>query len=205
VWDDHETQNDAGPHNQTLPDAPSEPRLAPARAAYVDYQPIVDAERLYRSARWGRHLEVFFLDTRSYRDANADPDTGAYPKTMLGEAQRRWLIGGLVRSKATWKVVVSSVPLSIPTGGDGWADGGTRQGFERSSSRSSPASAPCTSESRLAHDRRPLRDRLPLGAVSGLPHARAHERSVERRIFPAPDVDPTLHPSGSTSTVRRSP
>jgi len=36
-----------------------------------------------------------------------------------------------VRSKATWKVIVSSVPLSIPTGGDGWADGGTRQGFER--------------------------------------------------------------------------
>ena len=73
VWDDHETQNDAGPHNQTLPDAPSEPRLAPARAAYVDYQPIVDAERLYRSARWGRHLEVFFLDTRSYRDAQRGP------------------------------------------------------------------------------------------------------------------------------------
>ena len=127
VWDDHEIQNDAGPRNQTLPDAPAEPRLAAARAAYVDYQPLVDAEKLYRSARWGRHLEIFFLDTRSYRQANLDPDAGAYPKTMLGDEQRRWLIDGLVRSKATWKIIVSSVPLSIPTGGDGWADGGMRQ------------------------------------------------------------------------------
>jgi len=104
---------------------------ADGSAAYVDYQPLVNAEKLYRSARWGRHLEIFFLDTRSYRQANLDPDAGAYPKTMLGDEQRRWLIDGLVRSKATWKVIVSSVPLSIPTGGDGWADGGTRQGFER--------------------------------------------------------------------------
>ncbi len=46
---------------------------------------------------------------------------------MLGPAQRRWLIDGVTASTATWKVVVSSVPLSIPTGWaarDSWSGAG---------------------------------------------------------------------------------
>src|SRR5262249_26457985 len=57
-----------------------------------------------------------------------------HPKTLLGGEQRDWLLRSLASSDATWKVVVSSVPLSIPTGTDardGWADGGGPQGFER--------------------------------------------------------------------------
>ena len=46
-------------------------------------------------------------------------------KTMLGRAQRRWLVEGVTSSTATWKVVVSSVTLSLPTGRserrDGWS------------------------------------------------------------------------------------
>jgi alkaline phosphatase D len=44
---------------------------------------------------------------------------------MLGAAQRRWLIDGLSASTAVWKVMVSSVPLSVPTGGrahDSWSN-----------------------------------------------------------------------------------
>ncbi len=45
-------------------------------------------------------------------------------------------MAGLTQSDATWKVVVSSVPISIPTGSDaggrdGWADFEQEGGFER--------------------------------------------------------------------------
>jgi alkaline phosphatase D len=54
---------------------------------------------------------------------------------MLGAHQRQWLEEILRSADATWLVVVSSVPLAIPTGPatrrDGWADGGTGLGYER--------------------------------------------------------------------------
>ena len=57
---------------------------------------------------------------------------------MLGEQQLQWLLSGLTESTATWKVIVTSVPLSIPKGGgasvpgnDGWAGGTDGTGFER--------------------------------------------------------------------------
>ncbi len=74
--------------------------------------------RLYRSVRWGRHAEVFVLDTRSYRDPRYRVDSEAKPKTMLGAAQKRWLLEGLAKSGATWKIVASSVPLSLAGGNE---------------------------------------------------------------------------------------
>ena len=140
VWDDHEVVNDFGP----LTDAPTTPPYTGAhllplgRQAFVDYTPIATApERLYRSLRWGRHLELFVLDTRSYRDANFADDDPASPKTMLGPEQLAWLKAGLASSDATWKVIVSSVPMSIPTGfpptngRDGWANFDQTTGYER--------------------------------------------------------------------------
>jgi alkaline phosphatase D len=140
IWDDHEIRDDSGPQDDR-PQGGGEERLLPvAMQAFLDFQPRRDrdgdAEVLYRSLRWGRHLEMFLLDTRQYRDRNDQPDTGLEPKTMLGATQRSWLLDRVRRSDATWKVIVSSVPLSIPTGRgpdarDGWADGGGHSGFER--------------------------------------------------------------------------
>src|SRR5207249_2217020 len=70
--------------------------------------------RLYRRFRWGRLLEVFILDTRQYRSLNRETDGPG--KSMLGAAQKRWLLDGVTSSTAVWKVVVTSVSLSIPTG-----------------------------------------------------------------------------------------
>jgi alkaline phosphatase D len=138
VWDDHEIKNDAGPLHDTLPAAPDRHLLPIALQAFLEYQPLlpppVEPTRLYRSVRWGKHLELFILDTRQYRDANDRADTDEFPKTMLGDKQRAWLLGALVRSDATWKVMVSSVPMSIPTGNDGrdgWADFEGPTGFEQ--------------------------------------------------------------------------
>jgi alkaline phosphatase D len=139
VWDDHEVINDFGPLTDvgTSPPYSPEVHLLPiGLRAFLDYTPVASAPRLYRSLRWGRHLELFVLDTRSYRDANYAPDSPQDPKTMLGQEQLAWLKERLARSDATWKVIVSSVPMSIPTGfpptngRDGWANFDQATGFE---------------------------------------------------------------------------
>jgi alkaline phosphatase D len=103
--------------------------------ALLDYWPIQgppeEPRRLYRTVRWGRHVEAFILDTRQYRSPNEDADDA--DKTMLGAAQRAWLLRGLATSDATWKLVVSSVPLGMFTGGrysDSWS-GANLFGFAR--------------------------------------------------------------------------
>lgn len=132
IWDDHEVRNNfSGPYDEQMP---------AARQALREYWPIFstqdDPHRLYRRVRYGADLELFILDTRQYRSRNADPDGPA--KTMLGSAQLAWLLDGLRTSTATWKVIVTSVPLSIPKGGDisipgndGWVGGPGGTGFER--------------------------------------------------------------------------
>ena len=58
---------------------------------------------------------------------------------MLGAEQLAWLQLRLAQSDATWKVLVASVPLSIPpstaAARDGFADGGGRSGYEREAAR----------------------------------------------------------------------
>jgi alkaline phosphatase D len=144
VWDDHEVVNDFGPLHDTRSTPPYTPgvHLLPiGLEAFLDYTPIAVAantpKRLYRSLRWGRHLELFVLDTRQYRDANSASDSPDRPKTMLGREQLTWLKESLAASDATWKVIVSSVPMSIPTGfpptggRDGWANFDQTTGFEQ--------------------------------------------------------------------------
>ncbi|MFK7887750.1 MAG: alkaline phosphatase [Gammaproteobacteria bacterium] len=141
VWDDHEIVNDFGPATARTADAPQVDLLAPGREAFVASNPVAPPsaapEQLYRRFRYGAHAEFFLLDTRQYRDHNELTDTGVLPKSLLGAQQRRWLIDGLRNSTATWKFIVSSVPISIPTGWpvekgrDGWASGDGDDGFER--------------------------------------------------------------------------
>ena len=131
VWDDHEVRNNfSGPFEEKMPIG---------RQALFEYWPIrrdtEDPDRLYRRLRAGSTVEVFILDTRQYRSRNGDPDGPR--KTMLGEAQLAWLLDGLVHSAAVWKVIASSVPLSVPKqapghtpGSDGWVNGEDGTGFE---------------------------------------------------------------------------
>ena len=118
IWDDHEVVNNFA--------GPSEPLMPVGLTALLDYWPIQgppdEPRRLYRSIRWGRHAEAFVLDTRQYRSDNRTPDGPG--KTMLGAAQREWLLRSVAASDATWKIVVTSVPLGMFTGGaesDSWS------------------------------------------------------------------------------------
>ncbi|MCF7989319.1 MAG: alkaline phosphatase D family protein [Thiohalocapsa sp.] len=143
VWDDHEVVNDFGPLHDTREEPPyrtGEHLLPAGLAAMLEQNPIAEhpltPKRLYRAVQWGRHLELLLLDTRQYRDANAAPDSPSRQKTMLGREQLTWVEDRLERSAATRIVIVSSVPMSIPTGWppgrgrDGWADFDEPNGFE---------------------------------------------------------------------------
>jgi alkaline phosphatase D len=129
IWDDHEVTGDFA--------GPSEPLMPLGFQAFWNYFPFsaVDRQdrRLYRSFRWGKHIELFILDTRQYRSPNLQSDGPG--KTMLGAMQLKWLLEGLASSTATWQCIVSSVPLAARTGNptrghDSWAGGSFPGGFE---------------------------------------------------------------------------
>jgi alkaline phosphatase D len=78
-WDDHEFVNDfSRPEN-------GEALYRAGVQAFTDYAPVEYTARdgLYRTFRWGRNLELFFLDERSFRSAKASAghrcDAGGRP------------------------------------------------------------------------------------------------------------------------------
>ena len=123
-WDDHEVINDFGAPWSAYgpaPDRAGYPTIVEAgRKTLFDYHPFdrhpVEPDRIYRSYRWGQDLELFILDARSYRSENQLGDDETNAKTMLGTEQLDWLKRALAASTATWKVVSTDVPLSVPTG-----------------------------------------------------------------------------------------
>ncbi|SEV98014.1 alkaline phosphatase D family protein [Natrinema salifodinae] len=124
VWDDHEVINNFA--------GPIEPLMPEGRRAFREYWPLDrddDAEpgesnRFYDSFRWGKHVELFVIDTRQYRDPNVELDS----KTLLGREQLAWLKDALADSDATWKLLASPAPLGYPS--DSWATPGDRTGYE---------------------------------------------------------------------------
>lgn len=131
-WDDHEVTNNWSSSKDLSGDARySEKRVplltARATRAFLDYAPLrragdIESERVYRRIPYGPLLDVFVIDMRSYRGPNTDnlqdhdgPDT-----VFLGKPQIAWLLDGLRRSRATWKVIASDMPLGlqVPDGQD---------------------------------------------------------------------------------------
>ena len=139
IWDDHEVaDNFAG--------ATVDPALLVAgRQAFEEYMPIRDHRRevgFYRSFRWGKEVELFILDERSFRSAEADgacegdllptapsdirqlaglpadPPAGCLDavsdpsRTMLGQEQKERFREALQESDATWKIVINEVAIA---------------------------------------------------------------------------------------------
>ena len=72
-WDDHEFVNDFSRAEN------GDAIYRAGKEAFLDYTPVTDGPKglgLYRSFRWGRNLELFFLDERSFRSAKADDACG---------------------------------------------------------------------------------------------------------------------------------
>ncbi len=117
TWDDHEVLNnwDGGT---------SAARVTAGTTSWKEIFPVRAAPGagagIYRRIRWGAAAELFMLDTRSFRPDNGVADNAS--KSMLGSSQKQWLLNGLASSNATFKIIISSVPLRYgTTGSDHWA------------------------------------------------------------------------------------
>lgn len=151
-WDDHEVINDFGSqwtywNSQNKNRTGYQNLVQAGRETFFNFSPIErnqhDPDRIYRLFHWGKDMDLLILDARSYRSRNDLPDTEQNNKTLLGGDQLSWLKESLTNSNATWKIISSDVPMSIPTGSnvskfgrDGWADGtdtdfSSKTGFER--------------------------------------------------------------------------
>ena len=134
TWDDHEVDNDyAGSHSQD--DDATDAFLTRRAAAYqvwYEFMPVrLDPPdgpelQIYRSFAHGDLLRFHVLDTRQYRadqQRNApflaqlgdavqvrDEALATSPdQTILGAAQRQWLIDGAGESQAVWDVLAQQV------------------------------------------------------------------------------------------------
>lgn len=107
TWDDHEIVNDYNP--ETL-DADHQ---AAAFGAFFEHNAVAkiagNERRIWRSARWGRTLELFVLDTRSERLPSTRTSASAQ---YISTAQISWLEAGLAASPCVFKVIMNSVPIT---------------------------------------------------------------------------------------------
>ncbi len=150
LWDDHETANDCywdydrdtlgAPDHPFVVDQPNggDPaqlrglKLA-AQQAWSEYVPArvtfnpqaahpFQALSIYRNFRFGRLLELFATDERTYRHelpCGAEeryltfgcPEQSAPMRSMLGDTQRQWFVDGVTQSTAQWKVWANEVCL----------------------------------------------------------------------------------------------
>jgi alkaline phosphatase D len=156
VWDDHEFGNDAwSDHTTHFSDLRGDEKMPEQREAadqawweYMAADVPYDGDasypediRIYRNLRFGRHVDLFMLDARYYRDdhvipegpvdltvgkfapnsalgsrnfalkAGFDPREAAARPTLLGADQKSWLISGVTGSDATWKFIGSPLQM----------------------------------------------------------------------------------------------
>lgn len=86
IWDDHEVQNDYS--GQTVDPT----RYANGRRAFLDYMPMIESnlpedpscagDPLFRTFSWGSSVDVFVLDERSCRSADAQAACATSPATV---------------------------------------------------------------------------------------------------------------------------
>ncbi len=91
-WDDHEFVNDFARGEDVFPlgigdvNIDGEKLYENGVAAFTDYTPVTMSKQtgIYRSVQWGKNLEVFFLDDRSFRSNGSD-----YQGTVRQPARQR--------------------------------------------------------------------------------------------------------------------
>jgi alkaline phosphatase D len=132
VNDDHEVENNwAGDHSQADSEPDQDPavfRQRRAQAYQAMYEnlpyrraqfPVGPDARLHRRIGYGDLAEFTMLDTRQYRDDQPCGDGTSSTcsdrldpnRTLLGSAQRDWLLDGFSRSRARWQVIGNQAPM----------------------------------------------------------------------------------------------
>jgi len=127
TWDDHEVDNDYARdhHEHGMPRDQFMERRSSAYQAYYEHMPLRigakpqgSAMQMYRRISYGDFATFHVLDTRQFRDPQPCGGSGTKPscdesrdvkRTMLGEAQTRWLLDGLDKSPAKWNILANQV------------------------------------------------------------------------------------------------
>ena len=135
AWDDHEVRNDYAGDQSTGNFAPGEfLRLRTAAyKAYFEHMPVAPDQlpldgtmRMHDRFTWGQLAQLWTLDGRQYRSAQACGVPGEAhgrllwhcnemadpPRTLLGTAQEQWLARGLADSPHTWKLLAQGTQMS---------------------------------------------------------------------------------------------
>jgi phosphodiesterase/alkaline phosphatase D-like protein len=103
---------------------PFERRLRNGIRAYFEHLPVPrfrgDRRRVYRGLRLGRHAELLLMDLHGYGDdyvcgfqipPQPCPEADDPSLTMLGPRQKAWVKRRLAASRATWKLLGSTVMM----------------------------------------------------------------------------------------------
>ena len=134
-WDDHEVCNNYSDSKDLSKDNRYTEKNIPllvARAtkAFHEFAPMrnfgnQESERVYRHIPHGPLMDMFVLDMRSYRGPNsANLQTSENQESaFLGRPQIAWLLEGLKKSKATWKVIAADMPIGLQVPDGKTADG----------------------------------------------------------------------------------
>ena len=115
-WDDHEFINDFSKFENVFPESGGNVHIngkklyARGVKAFRNYNPVSYRSRtgIYRSYRWGKNLEIFFLDERSFRSRSADyggacdnpPGSGSPDLAPTAPQSVRDVFGALIPSLA---------------------------------------------------------------------------------------------------------
>lgn len=123
IWNDHEFYTNWYP-DEVINDVRYKEKsinviVANGKKAFFDYMPIrinsYAPNRIYKNIQYGPFLELFLLDMRSYRgtsNENTQEQKNAFT-SLLGDSQLSWLKNSLHESKALWKIIVLSQPISF--------------------------------------------------------------------------------------------
>lgn len=115
IWDDHEVFNN---YSQNNPPPASSQRVAAYRAAF-EWMPRMavprERFRMYKKLSFGASVDLFLIDTRQYRTGYGD----GLARHIINPSQLGWLIDGLKRSTARWKVIANQVVVTADPFGTG--------------------------------------------------------------------------------------
>lgn len=110
IKDDHDTwTNDCWPSMK-----------APAMGAFTFAQGLdifvkqvpMHGRQTYRTARWGKDLQIWMVEGRDFRSPNTMPD--GPDKTIWGKEQLAWFKKTFAESDATFRILISPTPVVGP-------------------------------------------------------------------------------------------
>ena len=122
TFDDHEVENDwLGPRSEPDDEPDQDPavfakRKADAFQAMYENLPLRHTQmpagpsiRIHRRIGYGTLADFTMLDSRQHRSERGRDDPSA---TMLGGAQRDWLVEGFSSSEARWQIIGNQQPMA---------------------------------------------------------------------------------------------